>query len=169
MTSKHDHGEAPAGRRTDTEPTLSDFIGAILAHIGQPTTPAGPGRRIEAHTLPTVPLCSADYERMAHDLPLIRRLVSFHALQLLAAIGTRTDRGKEHKALLRAALDAKFAMDRLQFAAEALTRRRYPKALWLVGYEEFTDDQDPFEYLPILAKIRKGRTGGQGAEHDETK
>ena len=169
MTSKHDQGEAPARRRKDTEPTLSDFIGAILARIEQPTTPAGPGRRIEAHTLPTVPLHSMDYERMAHDLPLIRRLVSFHALQLLAAIGTRTDTGKEQKVLLRAALDAKFAVDRLQFAAEALTRRRYPKALWLVGYEEFTDDQDPFEYLPILAKIRKGRTGGQGAGYDETK
>ena len=169
MTSKHDQGEAPARRRKDTEPTLSDFIGAILARIEQPTTPAGPGRRIEAHTLPTVPLHSMDYERMAHDLPLIRRLVSFHALQLLAAIGTRTDTGKEQKVLLRAALDAKFAVDRLQFAAEALTRRRYPKALWLVGYEEFTDDQDPFEYLPILAKIRKGCTGGQGAGYDETK
>jgi hypothetical protein len=169
MTNQHDSCTAPAQRQKVTEPTFSDFIGAILAHIGQPTTPAHPSQRIKTSSLPTVPLHSVDYERMAHELPLIGRLISVHALRLLAAIGTRADTGKEQENLLTAALDAKGAVDRLHVAAEALSRRRYPKALWLAGYEKFTGEQDdPFEYLPVLVKIRKGRTGGQGAEHDET-
>ena len=165
----HNRGAAPGQRQPDRNQGLIDFIGTILAITDQTPRTAGTRRRIEATRLPGAPFLKADYALMAHELPLIGRLVANYTLRILAAFKPHQWSCREQRNLVTAALKAKSAMDQLRIAAEAMCRRQYPTAPWLVGFEEFSEEKDPFEYLPELIRIQKANTAGQGAEHDETK
>lgn len=169
MTDQHHHGAATGQRQPATKQGLISFIGAILAITDQTPRTAGTRRRIDATRLPGDAFLKADFALMAHELPLIGRLVANYTLRILAAFKPHQWSCREQRNLVTAALKAKNAMDQLRIAAEAISRRQYPTAPWLVGFEEFSEEKDPFEYLPELIRIQKANTAGQGAEHDETK
>jgi hypothetical protein len=110
-------------------------------------------------------LTGADYQAMAHDLPLIKRTISRHALTLHGAVLMQGQGNRFQELANVAELGTQAAVAVREFcqAMEAFSRRRYPKALWLHGYAELDEDQDPFEWLPQIVKVRKSITPPTGA------
>ena len=108
-------------------------------------------------------LTGADHQAMAHDLPLIKRSISRHALTLQAAVLMQgRDRLQELGNVAELGTRAALAVRDFCQAMEAFSRRRYPQALWLHGYAELDEDQDPFEWLPQIVKVRKSITPPTG-------
>lgn len=160
MTKHSDRSTAQGQTQPTKNPSFNNFLTELCDYAKQP-----PMRT--KLDLPPVPLSGSDFELMAYEIPLINRLVTFHALRILATLGSKPDATTEQQQLLSAALDAKAAINSLQTAAEKLSRRRYPKALWIGNFDDLTEEEDPFEYLPILFKIRKRGTDAQGTENDK--
>lgn len=100
---------------------------------------------------------------MAEELPLVARLISYHAVRLLAAFGKNPNATPEQQRILNLALDAKKNIDQLCMVADGMSRRRFPKALWMHGYQKLSEEEDPFEWLPVIAKVRKSIVQPEGA------
>lgn len=101
--------------------------------------------------------------RMANNLPLIKRTIQRHALTLHAAALAQNYRSQELARVAELGTRAALAVREFSLAMEGISRNQYPKALWLNGYEELDEDQDPFEWLPNITKVRKSKTTGNGA------
>lgn len=119
---------------------------------------------------PTTTLAPHSYQvtenslaRMANDLPLIKRAIQRHALTLHAAVLAQCHSSQDLAHVAKLGSRAAIAVREFSLTMEAISRKQYPQALWLNGYEELDEDQDPFEWLPNITKERKSQTSGSGA------
>ena len=119
--------------------------------------------RNRAGTIEHRALTGADYRAMANDLPLIKRTISRHALTLHAVGLAHGGRSQELAHAAELGTLAAIAVREFCRAMETISRKRYPKALWLHGFEELDEDQDPFEWLPRIVKVRKSTAPDTGA------
>lgn len=108
-------------------------------------------------------LSCTDYQAMAHDLPLIKRTIGRHALTLYATVLIQGKKMPELGNVAELGTRAAIAVREFCQAMEGISRRRYPKALWLQGYAEIDEEQDQFEWLPQIVKVRKSITPPTGA------
>lgn len=109
------------------------------------------------------PLTGKDCQRIAHELPLIKRTITVQGVLLQAALLAQKEKSQELANVATLALNAACAVRRFCQSMELFCRKRYPRALWLHTYEELSEDQDPFEWLPLIVQVRKNTTPPAGA------